>query len=211
MIIATKLLHHLTDLFEACLPDSGAGEADLHQTIQHLKNAGSPNPVKPFMPPVVEQWLKQCCQQPCDPRHQACIDALLEIGPTLRWFTPPVEYAGKTLAENYAFVRLMGPPLFDGPPNLFDSDEISAGFTIQAPQIFYPSHWHPAAEFYSVLTGTGRWQIDDKPFMEMLPGSFIYHPSDVPHAMETTDEPMLTAYSWIGDINTRPVAIDYEY
>lgn len=205
MISVTDILHHFTTLFERWLPHSADGEADLRQVLDELESAGEPQSFQAVVPPVVEEWLEKSCVLPCLPQHQALIQALLEMGGSLRWFAPSADYAGDEMVQSYAFVRLIGPPLFGQEAAPFLSDNVIAGFTLQAPNILYPSHWHLAVEFYDTLSGTGLWQIGDGPFEAKPPGTLIHHPSNAPHAMQTTDTPMLNAFCWVGDILTRPV------
>ena len=52
----------------------------------------------------------------------------------------------------------------------------------------------------SVLTGKSRWQLGhNRPKSQPL-GTYIFHESDVPHAMETSAEPLLTVWAWMGDL-----------
>lgn len=202
---ATTLLHQIISIYESWLPDSGEGESDLRLLLDHLGNVGKPRPVPAPVPPVIKEWLEECCAQLCLPQHRDAIEILLEISSKLHWIAPSPEYTGEQMAQNYAFVRLIGPELFGVDSAPFYSDKVAVGFTILSPSLFYPPHWHPAVEFYGTLTGTGLWQLGDGPFEEKPPGTLIYHPSNVPHAMKTTDEPILTVYGWVGDILTRPV------
>lgn len=206
MCNATDLQRHTTALFESWIPEAGDGEADLRQLIGYAKQVSTAREVTPFAPSVVDDWLGQCCAQSCQPQHRAVVDAILDFSSRLRWYSPASDYAGEEMSKNYAFTRLIGPQLFGEDSAIFYSDTVTVGFTVQAPNIHYPSHWHPAAECYGVLTGTGRWQVNHEPFTEKPPGTFIYHPTNIPHAMETLDQPMLTVYGWTGAINVRPVA-----
>lgn len=57
------------------------------------------------------------------------------------------------------------------------------------------------AETYYVLSGTARWTAEGVTH-ERAPGSFILHPSNIVHVMETGGEPLIAAYTWTGDGET---------
>lgn len=196
-----KLRHHLVTLFSDWSGQSGDGAAELAQIIHHLNETVVERPITPNVLPVVEEWLDRC-EQAAAPALQSCLQALRQA--KLHWMEPSYSYGADALAGKYAVVRLVG----YGEMCNFHSDTILAGFTIQAPHTFYASHWHPAVEFYGVLSGTGGWQVNNEPFVQKRPGTLLYHPSNIPHAMKTADEPMLTMYGWIGDIKTWPVMKD---
>jgi quercetin dioxygenase-like cupin family protein len=90
---------------------------------------------------------------------------------------------------------------FIGPEAPIHSDKVSLGVTLIGPHTQYPAHHHPAVESYFVLSGTATWTKDG--IARKLPhGSFVLHPANVVHSMETGDEPLLAAYTWTGDIET---------
>ena len=97
------------------------------------------------------------------------------------------------LEDSMAWAELIGPKA----PIL--SDAVGFGLTLIGPRTHYRPHRHPAVELYAVIAGTAIWTADGiaapKP-----PGSFILHPENVVHAMQTGDEPLLAVYSWTGDI-----------
>lgn len=88
-----------------------------------------------------------------------------------------------------------------GPKAPFHSDQICLGITIIGPHVHYPEHTHPAIEVYYVISGTARWTARGVT-QARPPGSYILHPSNVIHAMETSDEPLIAAYTWSGEVKT---------
>jgi hypothetical protein len=99
------------------------------------------------------------------------------------------------LANRIAFAELIGPraPL--------TAPGCRAGFTLMAPETFYPLHAHPAIELYLVIAGHAQWTT---PIAERIvpPGEFVLHRSNQPHAMRTFEQPLLALYGWRGDIDT---------
>lgn len=92
-----------------------------------------------------------------------------------------------------------------GPNGLSDDSAVHLGLTPLAPHTHYPLHSHPAVELYLVLTGAALWRTSGRPFKRRQPGSAILHPTNIGHAMETADEPLLALYTWRGDLATAPV------
>lgn len=104
------------------------------------------------------------------------------------------------LGARIGFAELIGPR---GPLTAPDS---RVGFTLMAPDTFYPLHNHPAVELYFVLAGTAEWITP--PSQQFAPtGALILHKSNQPHAMRTTHEPLLALYAWSGDITSPAVYI----
>jgi hypothetical protein len=76
------------------------------------------------------------------------------------------------------------------------SDEVCLGVTLIAPHTLYPLHRHNAVETYFVLSGTATWTAAGRS-QTQPPGSFILHPSNIVHAMQTWDEPLLAVYTLV--------------
>lgn len=116
--------------------------------------------------------------------------------PLLPWrYSYPSRADFPGLEHEMAWAELVGPIA------PFASGRVCLGVTYIAPRVRYPEHAHPAVEVYHVLSGTARWTADGI-VRERPPGSFILHPSNVVHAMETGGEPLLAAYTWTGDVHT---------
>jgi mannose-6-phosphate isomerase-like protein (cupin superfamily) len=131
---------------------------------------------------------------------QALLDA---IGPVIhflpwRYSYPPRDDA-PALGQNIAFAEIIGPTA------PFRSDSICFGLTLIGPETLYPAHRHPAIELYHVVAGTATWTLDGVS-LNHPPGTFILHPSQAVHAMQTHAEPLLALYTWSGpDVRTTSV------
>jgi len=99
------------------------------------------------------------------------------------------------LGKHIAFAELAGPsaPL--------DAPAIRMGFTLMAPDTYYPTHAHPARELYVALSGRALWTKGPLTAWHD-PGAVILHTEDEPHAMRTGPAPLLALYTWRGDIAT---------
>jgi len=95
------------------------------------------------------------------------------------------------LEQNIAFAEIIGP---EAP---FRSNSVCLGLTIIGPQTLYPNHHHPAVELYLVVAGTAVWTKEGVS-NSYPPGTYILHPSQVNHSMQTFAEPLLAIYTWSG-------------
>lgn len=90
---------------------------------------------------------------------------------------------------------------FIGQNGYVKSDKVAAGVLLMGARAFYPTHAHPAAELYYVLSGQGRFQSGTKPWKNCPAGLTVVHQPHEPHKMETKDLSMLALYIWQGDVN----------
>lgn len=126
--------------------------------------------------------------------------AITAIAPALRWtYSYPDDPRWPGLASSVAFAQIAGPR------GLVPDDRLLLGLTLVAPGTVYPRHVHPAVEFYLVIAGTALWQVGHTDAVARPPGSLIFHPSGIAHAMTTANEPLLAAFTWHGDIGTPSV------
>jgi quercetin dioxygenase-like cupin family protein len=124
------------------------------------------------------------------------IDVLRPLSGNLPWrysYTPRLDQPG--LEDRMAWAEFVGP---EAP---IKSGRVCLGVTLIGPRTLYPAHFHPAAESYFVLSGTATWTKAGRA-RKLPPGSFILHPSNIVHSMETADDPLLAVYTWTGDIET---------
>jgi quercetin dioxygenase-like cupin family protein len=123
----------------------------------------------------------------------ALIEAIRPLAINLPWRYSYAERPDAPgLAEKVAFAEVVGPEA----PYL--SQQLCFGLTLIAPGSFYPPHRHPAVELYFVAAGTADWTADEITCTQ-APGSFVLHPSQVIHAMQTTGSPLLAIYTWSGE------------
>lgn len=128
--------------------------------------------------------------------HPDAHPALAELGPAianLPW-TEGVLPVPAFFKNRYAYTVLVGPeePIAD--------PELYFGLYLQAPNSYYPKHWHLAEELYFVLSGTAEWQQGSAPGAPKPPGTLVHHRSNEPHIMQTRAEPLLAMWAWIGDL-----------
>ena len=84
----------------------------------------------------------------------------------------------------------------------FLSDKLLVGLTWLAPGTQYPPHAHHAQEVYHILIGSAAWGPTKDTLEQKKPGSFIFHPSAMPHTIHVPEsEPLLAIYAWTGQIS----------
>jgi quercetin dioxygenase-like cupin family protein len=113
----------------------------------------------------------------------------------------PWRYSYTSLPDNPGLENRMAWAELVGPKAPFHSDQVCLGLTVIGPHVRYPEHAHPAVEVYYVLSGTARWTAKGIS-KAWPPGAYILHASNVIHAMETGDEPLIAAYTWSGNVQT---------
>ncbi len=106
---------------------------------------------------------------------------------------------------NAAMADLMLAKQIVGPKGLFASNSMRAGIFLLAPHFEYPMHDHAALEVYYVHSGTIDIQNGTESVQRRLgPGQYSITPSEVPHALQTGDAPVLLLFIWTGNV-TAPI------
>jgi hypothetical protein len=123
-------------------------------------------------------------------------EALATLSGQLPWrYSYPARPGAADLGDRIAFAELIGPRAPLTVPGC------RAGFTLMAPETFYPLHAHPAIELYLVISGHAQWTTPEAERI-VPPGAFVLHRSGQPHAMCTFAAPLLALYGWRGDLDT---------
>jgi hypothetical protein len=151
--------------------------------------------------------LAETAEPPAAPTHHPAVrylatalegfrdlGALAESGPHLPWchgYQPHPSRPG--LEDCLAWVEIIGP---DAPLRY---PGLGLGFVLIAPHTDYPAHAHPAVELYHIVSGDALWTAGET-VEPRRAGDFILHPSGIPHAMTTAEAPLLTIYTWTGDV-----------
>ena len=120
---------------------------------------------------------------------RAFVDAASDLC-WMRSYTP--EDFGQYFFDNYAHVELIGTK------GHFASEKIAAGLVLYGPQVDYPDHWHVAEEVYIPMTGNGEWSSGGEPHRIRAAGDFIFHTTNLPHAIRCGQTPMLALWIWRG-------------
>lgn len=200
------LLHALHQLCSRGVAERADGAEHLPAIARAIERAGPPAGIAPQSRPTVEQHLADALAS-----AERCGDAGLAraIGAAagrLAWQDTRHDYGAHPefapFVANFAYAPILGPDIY-GPMNLFPSREVFFGISLQAPRIHYPAHGHKAIEIYYVIAGAADWRRGAEDWTTRPPGSFILHDPEMPHAMQTHDEALLTFFAWVSDLDCR--------
>lgn len=176
------------------LSGRAAAKDTIGEESAKLLNLAIPEPIKQFAKSSfpITQFIGDALKHGT-PETQPLLDVLAASLPNLPWkynYEPREDMPD--LGLKMAWGEIIGPEA----PYVYDS--FCFGFTLIAPNSLYPVHRHPAIELYYVLSGTAEWTLEGKA-TKQPPGTFILHPSNAIHSMQTGDEPLLAMYTWSGD------------
>ncbi|MEL7256500.1 MAG: dimethylsulfonioproprionate lyase family protein [Pseudomonadota bacterium] len=127
-------------------------------------------------------------------------DALCAAAPTAKWReTYRDTDFGEVLHTHFGCYEVLG---VDTP---LGATDMRSFVIYQEPGFHYPMHHHPAEELYLVIAGEGEFHIEGGASRHLKPGDTAFHPSNIPHALTTTDQPIIAYVLWRGDLSTKPV------
>ena len=155
-----------------------------------------PNDVQ-FVPraPVPGPAADLLKKRPGTPNAQSTglMQALQGIAEDVEWrHTYTAEELGQHFLDNYGWFELAGP---DG-HFITHQTRITVGYW--GPDLVYPRHQHGPAELYTVVSGSAVFQSDGDKDATLGPCQTRLHAPHQPHAMITTDHPVLTLVFWRG-------------
>ncbi|MEO1139268.1 MAG: dimethylsulfonioproprionate lyase family protein [Pseudomonadota bacterium] len=120
--------------------------------------------------------------------------ALQALAPHLEWrHTYSADEVGHHFLDHFGWFELAGPTGHF----VTRRTRITVGYW--GAGLHYGRHHHTAEELYTVVAGHGTFHLDGAPDLNLLPGDTRFHASDQPHALTTTDSPILTLVFWRGD------------
>ena len=156
---------------------------------------------------LAERYLETACAnsgQHGSSSH-GVVTALLAVSDRLEWRnTSKCAEDGPDIAlllSRFAIATVIG----DG--GLLSSDKVCAGFSLQAPDTYYPPHAHYAEESYWIICGDGDWRVGTKPWFAVEAGDSIYHESEARHAMQTNEQPLLAVWLWTSHLDSEVVIV----
>lgn len=200
-----RLIEAFEGLLAAAVQSGGelAGTADF--ALENVNWTGGLNKHEPTSNRVVESHLATSCANSGQKGSisRVASEALLEETDRLKWRTrcrgddPDLV----TFSRNFTATTIIG----NG--GLLPSDKITAGFSLQGRDIYYPPHAHTAEESYWIIGGDGDWKVDDDPWFSVQPGDSIYHKSGALHAMQTNDLPLLSVWLWTSHLDSEVVIV----
>jgi len=168
--------------------------------VENFATAVRSQDAVPVTQPVVDQYLTVAVANAPEPWRRLA-HLLLHASPHLPWLRSYENLESSPELEmfraHYSYQLIAGPVFRGHQPPAFAPD-LLVGFSLQAPNVFYPQHHHEPAEMYGVISGHLDWQVGDT-WSRVGPGDVIVHRSHESHAMRTFDEPALTWVLWPTD------------
>lgn len=131
----------------------------------------------------------------------ADVEQLLQTSPRAPWLDamkssmPSLAWHGSGRAVSAAYSQLVGPTC------PFRSDELRFGLFFLPENFEYAAHVHGADEIYIPIAGQCEWAFDLNGFETWPLNTVVPIESMRPHALRTTEQPVLMVYTWTGDIS----------
>lgn len=127
-------------------------------------------------------------------------DAFIAAGPVARWRET---YRDTNIGDD--FMSRFGCYCLIGGGGPWISSQI-AGYVVYMPAgLDYTWHHHPAEELYLVLAGQAEFLRKGEPAELLGPGDSSRHASNQPHAMRTSDHPVMAYVVWRNHLGIPPV------
>ena len=127
------------------------------------------------------------------PASAPFLDALQALVPHAEWrhgYT--ADEVGQTFLDRFCWFELAGPH------GHFISHQARLTIGYWGRDLFYPRHHHEPEELYTVVAGQALFHVDGEPDSTLSPGGTRLHAPNQPHALTTTDHPVLTFVFWRG-------------
>lgn len=204
-------MNRLIAAFEGLLTDASLSGGPLAKTAQfaldHVNWNQPPMKHEPADNRVAESHLEAACNQsgPQGSRTNMVAQALLAATDQMHWITSSkASDDGPDIAiflPRFAYTNVIG----DG--GSLSSNEVNAGFSLQASDTYYPPHAHTAEESYWIIGGDGDWKVNTKPWFPVVAGDSIYHESHARHAMQTNEQPLLTIWLWTSHLDSEVLIV----
>lgn len=136
----------------------------------------------------------------CSDPGQACaqstalLQALQALASLVEWrHTYTKEQVGQAFLDHYGWFELAGPS------GHFTTHQTRITVGYWGAGLHYGRHQHRPEELYSVISGHAVFHKDYSPDVTLHPCETQFHGENEPHAMTTTDSPILTLVFWRGD------------
>ena len=131
--------------------------------------------------------------------YSEVVDAMHRVAPLAHWRRT---YADTNIGAD--FMSRFGCFALIGPEAPFQSQSMQAFFVYMPRHLWYPWHHHLADEVYFVLAGGGLFLKSGAAPIALKPGQTAYHAPSQPHALETTDDPVLAYVLWRSHFDSPP-------
>lgn len=201
------VLQAIRDIYANGIEQNHEGAKHLNTLCKAIDRIGPEQNVPTNSFPVVKRYLKDSLSFSTNQFAGALAEALGPVYDRLYWQQPDYGDAPEfnVLPANYAYTLLVGPERWSS--SNYYCEEVFFGLSLQAPNTLYADHVHKAIEIYYVVNGKSRWKRGPEIWTEQISGSLIFHDRHVAHAMQSFDEPLLSLFAWVSDLDGEIVGI----
>lgn len=161
------------------------GDARLNIGLPPFKGSSLPASLEP----TVVQALSDAPRTERD--FKILLSALEFLLPGSRWIK-----RSATEGDDADFEERHRHALILGKGGLFECSTITVGLAVMEPELYYPFHKHPPAEFYVVLS-EGDWYREDVGWWNPGPGGVVFNRPSAVHSMRSTNKPLLAIWGLI--------------
>lgn len=204
-------MKQLIDAFEGLFADTSQSGGALSKTadfaLDNVDWTDKPSEFESSRHAIADRHLATACASsgPRESNTYRLAQSLLAVTGQLEWRASTKVHDGAPdiaiLSRNFAVTTIIGER---GP---LKSDKVAAGFSLQSPDTYYPTHAHYAEESYWIIGGDADWRVDSKAWFAVQPGTCIYHESEARHAMQTNEQPLLTVWLWTSHLESEVVIV----
>ena len=203
----SQLIEAFEELFSATAKSGGELAKTSAFALDSVDWRATPAWPEPQRHHIVDAHLASACRNSTPPGsiEHAVTEALCAETERLHWRPskkatvdgPDIEI----LLHNFAVTIIIG----DGA--VLPSDKVVSGFSLQAPDTYYPPHAHLAEESYWIIGGNADWRVDANPWFAVAAGDSVYHKPQARHAMQTNSHPLLTIWLWTSDLDSEVMIV----
>ena len=140
--------------------------------------------------------------------HQELQTALIAASPQMHWREVYRHDETSPAHLSFDFMDKLGVYALIGETGPFMSQKMALYMVYMPAGLSYPWHAHKAEEFYYILSGEAVFRRADHPDKTLKEGDCLYHSSELPHAMQTYDKPMLSFAVWRNHLDAPAYLLD---
>jgi hypothetical protein len=173
---------------------SGVDGVDAEICVRSLSNARLDIGLPPFsgasLPACLEPTVARALADAprTDRDFKILLSALETLLSSSRWIK-----RSASVGDDDAFEERHRHALILGKGALLECSTLTVGLAVMEPELCYPYHKHPPAEFYVVLS-EGHWYRKDVGWWNPGPGGVVFNPPSAVHSMRSTDKPLLALW-----------------
>ena len=140
--------------------------------------------------------------------HQELQTALIAASPQMHWREVYRRDETSPAHLSFDFMDKLGVYALIGETGPFMSQKMALYMVYMPAGLSYPWHAHKAEEFYYILSGEAVFRRAGHPDKTLKEGDCLYHSSELPHAMQTYDKPMLSLAVWRNHLDAPAYLLD---